>query len=500
MTTLRQQAAWLLCFLAGIWLGVKSDWSSSTDDEAAVSKAKNGVTAVAGMHAASTAGSQRSTKSAVSTTPGTLTKKPDKPVKKTTLDDLRRLLAINLYDCDLRRLFHDFEALPKGLPAADLPAAAATLWSSPHRMWTIMTLIEVLNRWAESEPKAPLDWLRTLNGEDKSVQLMRENLLHVIGKAHPDLLWQEIGPTQEWMREGWIASGMIGQYFAGDLNLAQKFFDALTDPCVRDFAFSSIASELAKKDPAAAIAWARSQTQSDWSDQVIANLYGRLAEKNPDVALAALNDTGTPLTSQQRERALEGLAEHHPDRLRSFIADGGLKSATMSEVKWLANNMKKLPRDLIDLAANVPAGEVRDSFLSSVAFKLSEQGDLEGAEKALRAVHPSLERVTAMREYAKGRASKSIADTTAWLTSLPPGPDRDAAIEGFTWHADETQPQMAIEWATAIAAPQYRETAIESAFDTWHKNNAKAAEAWLNGASALSADEKARLMEKVTKN
>lgn len=498
MTTMRQQIACLLSLLAGIWLGVRAG-GSSEQAEASHQRDEQGKTSTASASGTASNGAQRSSAATSSAISNTSAKKTAKLVKETSLADLRRLLAIDLFDCDLERMVHDLETVAKGLPAADLPAAAAMLWSSQRRIWVIMTLTNVLSRWAVSDPKAPLDWLRNLKSDENIAQLMRQNLLSDIGRKHPDLLWEEIGLNQEWMSGSWNAPGMIAQGFAGDLKLAQKFLDAVTDPSVRYFAISGIAGELAKKDPAAAIAWARSQTQSETRDLVIANLYARLADKNPDSGLALLNDISAPLTPQQRERLLGGLAEQHPERAREFIAAGGLKSATMREAALLASNLTKAPGDLIDLATNLAAGEVRDTFLSGVASNLSHQGDLDRAWQAVQDIHPSLERINAMRNYGKGRAKNSIADATAWLTSLAPGADRDAAIEGFTWHADGTQPQMAIEWATAITDPVYRESAIESTFDTWHKNNAKAAEAWLTNSTALSSDEKRRFSEKLTK-
>lgn len=499
MTTMRQQMAWLLCLLAGIWLGVRAGGASSEGDASHSLHEKN-KTADASTGGSTSSGKQRSGVTADSAAASTSAKKTEKPVKRTTLDELRRLLAVDLYDCDLERTFHDMETVVRGLATADLPAAAAMLWTSPRRIWEIMCLTNVLSRWAEAEPRAPLNWLRGLKSDGRIPQLLRQDLLMEIGRKHPDLLWEELMATQEWLSDGWLGSGMMAQGFASDLKLAQKFLDTVSDPSVRYFAMSAVVGELANKDPAAAIAWARSQPRSDAGDQIIASLHRRLAEKNPDAAFALLNNTSTPLTGRERERVIEGLAEYHPDRMREYISSGGMKSATMREAGLVGSNSKNTAAALLDLAPNVPAGEVRDSFLSSVSYQLSEQGDLDRAWAALQDIHPSIERITAMRNYGNGRAKKSIADTTAWLGSLPPGADRDAAIQGFTWHVDEAQPQMAIEWAAAISDKVYRQDAVQSTFNTWHKNNAKAAEAWLNAAGGLSADEKARLMEKVSKN
>lgn len=360
-----------------------------------------------------------------------------------------------------------------------------------------MTLVELMRRWGDTDPKAALDWLRGVKGDEKIARLIRQGILSQLGKKHPDLLWAEIGPTKEWMQEDWLASGMIGAGFASDLNLAQKFLDAVTDPGVRYFALSAIASELASKDPAAAIAWLRSQPRSERGDDILSSMYGRLADKNPDAALAALSDPNAGLRSEDRDRILSNLAEHHPDRMQAIIAAGGFKSASMSlarQMGWSSNKASAV--SMLALAPEVPAGEVRDAFLCQISSKLSNSGDLDHAWQAINDINPSLERGIALRSYGEARAKKSIADTTTWLGSMPAGADRDAAITGFARAAIEKQPQLAIEWASAITDPVYRDDEIENTFVNWHKADAKAADAWLSKATTLSAEDKSRLKEK----
>lgn len=500
---LRQQVLWLFCFIAGIWLGVRSGHSTADtatrESQSADASERTSVHRAERNGAASSGDRSSSAASSASSNASFVAGKPAPPVKKTSLDDLRRLLALDPYECDLKRMFSDFEAFAKGLPAADLPAAAAMLWSSPHRIWSVGTLTNVLSRWADDDPKAPLEWLRGLKDNEKIVQLLRRNIVSEIGSKHPNLLWAEIGDTQEWMGDGWPASGLIAQGFASDLKLASKFLDQVTDPSVRYFALSGIAGELAKKDPAAAITWLRSLPQSSYGDDIVSNMFGRLARKSPDSAIAALNDPAAGLRERDRERILENLVEHHPERAKAIIAAGGLKTATMSLASTMASRSTSSNdvEALLALAPEVPAGEVRDAYLSKIASKLSKYGDLDLAWKAIGDISPSLERGIAMRSYGQARAEKSIADATTWLSSLPSGADRDAAITGFVQTTIDKQPQMAIEWAAAITDPLYRADAIEDSFHNWHKTDAKAAEAWLSKATTLSAEDKSRLKEKI---
>ena len=497
----RQQVFWLVCFIAGIWLGVRSGHSTNGTCDTADSAARSDDTALHSAKQGGAATARGTSSSGSSSTESSASHggaKSTAAAKKATLDDLRRLLALDPYECDLRKMLGEFENISKRLADSDLPVAAAMLWGDHHRFWSVMTLAEVINRWGDIDPKAALDWLRDVKGDEKIARLIRQNVLSQIGKKHPDLLWAEIGPTKEWMEDDWLASGMIGAGFASDLNLAQKFLDAVTDPGVRHFALSAIAGELATKDPAAAIAWLRSQPRSERGDDILSNMYGRLAEKNPDAALAAMNDPSTGLRSQDRERIVSSLAEHHPQRAQAIIAAGGLKSATMSLARhmgWSYNAASAV--SMLALAPEVPAGEVRDAFLSQISSRLSNSGDLDRAWQAIGDINPSIERISAMQNYGEARAKKSIADTTTWLSGLPAGADRDAAITGFTHAAIDKQPQMAIEWATAITDPVYRDDEIENAFVNWHRADAKAADVWLSKARALSTADKTRLKEKV---
>lgn len=503
MTTLRQQAPWLACLLAGIWLGIRAGGPSEAEDATAARDQKTHSQTTANGHTAESSAAQQNSSSpkttTARTTQGTTSIIP--PAKRFTLDDLRRLIDTDFYNADLGRLFHDFQVLPKSLAEADLPAAAAMIWNAKHHFLAMMCLIQVLDRWAEREPGAALDWLRAQKGEEHILKMIRYGVLHTVGSKNPSLLWQEIGPTLEWQSEDWVAGGYIGQYFASNPELRQKFLDATTDSTSRYFAINSIARKMADTDPAAAIAWAKAQPHNDEVEQTISNLYRTLAEKNPAAALDGLAGRSGTLSHSDREHLIEGLAKNHPEQLREFIAAGGLKSAGMRELGLIGSYLEKSQRDFVALASEIPAGEKRDAFLSSLSFQLSQQGDTDGAWAALKDIPPSLERRSAMWSYAEGRTtSKNIAEMTSWLGSLPTGSDRDSAIAGFARSASKSQPQMACEWSASIADAVYREDIVEESFQSWHRNNAKAAESWLNGAGGLSADEKARLMEKVSKN
>lgn len=493
MTSARQ-ILWAACFLVGVWLGARA--GSPGGDGRSVAPGADGPGA--SQRSQSTTGPSSPHSSGAAAAPGASIhrKKKPKPEDKVRLEDLRRLLETEIGDANLTRTFHLAEKTLLGLPVADLPAAAAMLWEqSSQKLWASLFLAETISRWAEADPKAALAWMKTLSGNETFVFYLRARALEILGKKNPDLLWSEIGQRQEWMDDRWVASGFIGRAFGKSPELGKKFLDSVTDPGVRRMAVGMVIGALAEKDVQAALALARSLPDARERESALREAYKALAASDPDAALAALRTNTSEMPASIRQRLLAKLAEDHPDRARQFISDGGLRRASQEEATALARGIRKSIGELAALAAHVPEGPPRDAFLGAIAERLAEGGELDAAWKALQNVKPGLERQSAMQGYSANMACKSAAEASSWLAALPAGHDRDAAIRGFVFAINSQKPQMACEWALAVSDSVYREDMIESAFSTWHEQDAPAAEAWLSTSAALSADEKSRLLE-----
>jgi hypothetical protein len=433
--------------------------------------------------------------------PGASTgKRKTKPEETASLEDLRQLLATEFWEANLARTFQLAQKILRALPASDLPAAAAMLWEqSSQKPWAPLFLTEIVNRWAEADPKATLAWMKTLSGNETFVFYMRAHVLQTLGTKDPESLWAEIGQTQEWMDDRWVASGFIGRAFGTSPELAKKFLASVTDPGVRRMAVGMVISALAENDVRAALALARSLPDARERESALREAYKALAASDPDAALAALRTNTSEMPVSIRKRLLSKLAQEHPDRARQFIADGGLRTASQEEATALARGIGKSIGEFAALAAHFPEGPSRDTFLGAVAEELAESGDLDAAWKALQNVQPGLERQSAMQGYSAAMAGKSVAEASAWLAALPAGHDRDAAIRGFVFKINDQKPQMACEWALSMSDAVYREDVIESAFSMWHKQDAPAAEAWLTASSTIPTAEKSRLLDEIAK-
>lgn len=495
------QAAAIACFLTGIWLGVRAGVPpqlASADPEHNASAAASGSAKPSGgLISSSTGGGKPSSPNAAAAAK----KKATGQAKKSALEDLRQLLDTDFYHTHLEALFHRYDKIVELLPLAELPVAAAMLWEHGRRQrWALIILLEVTRRWGKEDPKAALAWIKTLDGNETMVFHLREGILGSLGETSPQLLWEEISQTQEWMDDRWIGSGMVGRYFGKDPELAKRFLASITDPGVRDLAAQAAVGALAEHDPQAALAWARSFPDSRAKENAVSRAFGALAESDPEAALAALRAQGSDIPASARERLLSKLVEKHPERAREFILSGGLKAGTQQEAEALARGLADRSPGDSALLASIPAGAARDAFLGMAAQRLAGSGDLDAAWGLIQKTQPGLERQSAMQGYSAAKTDKSVAEATTWLATLPAGHDRDSAIRGFVNQAASKNPQAACEWAAAMTDPIYRQDMLEWAVSAWHNRDTPAgAEAWLTATTTISPAEKERLMREIKK-
>jgi len=89
-----------------------------------------------------------------------------------------------------------------------------------------------------------------------------------------------------------------------------------------------------------------------------------------------------------------------------------------------------------------------------------------------------------LQEIRKGGSSsawtrKDHKGAGEWLTGLPPGPARDAAIAGFSETIRRFEPEAAAAWADAISDPEKRIQELSKSVQTWAQTKPDAALNWI---------------------
>lgn len=217
----------------------------------------------------------------------------------------------------------------------------------------------------------------------------------------------------------------------------------------------------AKLDPAAAVAWADKQANSDFKDSQM------------DGVITAWMKTDLP--------AAAAYAREH--------LDGTIKSE--SRVAHAANLLAgQDPKAAIAYIESLPEGTARQFAQTMAAIKWAYNDPVAAAAW-----------VSSLPPAAQGAASASVVamwvpqDPQAasnWINTLQ-GDARDSAISAYSANLAPRDPGTALSWAQSIAGDSIRTSTVEALVVQWLSRDRTSASAWINN-SQLSVEEKQRLL------
>ena len=101
-----------------------------------------------------------------------------------------------------------------------------------------------------------------------------------------------------------------------------------------------------------------------------------------------------------------------------------------------------------------------------------------------------------MGTIAEQWADKEPKKAAQWIESLPEGPQRDAAIAGFTGVILEKDTSAAAEWVATIADRAVREKAAGNVYGTWLWRDPLAARQWLRELPGIHETFRARVLKR----
>ena len=253
------------------------------------------------------------------------------------------------------------------------------------------------------------------------------------------------------------------------------------------------------------------------------NAYGRLAQgaarKDPAAALA----WARTLSGENRELAMEWAAitwaEKDPEAaLTASLSQGGAEAAARPLDLEIFNRC--LDRNFTATRAwveKLPPGPVRETATQRIVWGLAARGDEESARQLLAQV-PEAQREPLGRDIAAnlaseqpGLAARWLGQTAAnrdsamvfgrvaaqwarsdlkaaggWADRLPAGLARDAAVARFATEVVELDPAAAADWAASVSDENQRTSVIGRIVQEWGGRDREAAERWLQATPALT--------------
>ncbi|HEY2343664.1 MAG TPA: hypothetical protein VGH90_11560 [Chthoniobacteraceae bacterium] len=356
------------------------------------------------------------------------------------LRDLARAVLVEEIPAALQSLHEKAKTEPNdpagdgyGLAAAlarhwgeiDPRAAASYLAAGKPDEWSGFMLGSVLEPWASSQPKAVNAWLSAQPENAISYRALQWVIPYLV-KSDPRAALAAVDRQtagQSSIREiidQWAESDPEAALAAGrERKLDSSEFNA------------GIAAIWSKKDPPAALAWAT-------------NLSARREETVRGICQA--------WASREPQEALAWVAKRQDPALRSEV----IKAA-------FANLAAKDSAAAIEQANALPEGEGRDSALAAV-IRSAATADPKAAAKMLADLHAGAQRDNAAVKICQAWAATDPRSALDWLigNARPMGPgnrDFDSIVKNWA----EKAPRDAAAWAGALPPGANRNAALNAA-------------------------------------
>jgi len=324
--------------------------------------------------------------------------------------------------------------------------------------------------------------------------------------------WAEVDPTAAMafsntmgMAGGFVRPTILQSWASVDPANAAKYYSqnprefAMMDamgggrggPMGGQGASSIIASEWAKQDPAAALAWANSLTAG--KGQAMSAVVSEVAKSDPKKAaemLASMDPTDRPgayrsvaaqygaldfPSAQSWIRTLP--AEDQAAALASAI--GGLSGTDPAKAALEVKSMEA--GDSKDRAVEVVVGNLAKKDPQAAAEFLKSQD----SEKALR---------DGMRPLMQQWAVQNPAAALTFINSYDAGPVRDSAAQAYVWSNNTSKPSEIIKVAESITDEGDRNRSIGVTAMRWMAEDPAAAKQYIQASTSIPDDSKERIL------
>ncbi len=355
-----------------------------------------------------------------------------------------------------------------GLTADQLAEEATKLENLPMSE-RIMASILLFGRWSEVDPTAAMAFSNTMGMAG--------------GFVRPTILqsWASVDPANaaKYFSENPREFAMMGM------------MGGRGGPMGGQGGASIIASEWARQDPAAAMAWAASLTTD--KGQAMSSVIGEVAKTDPCKAVAMIGQMdGADRAGAYRSVAARYGALDFVDAqtwIRTLPADDQA-AALASAIGGLSSNN---PLEAAKQVAAMADGDERDGLIPDVVKNLARL-DTAAAAEFLRNQESESAQRDGMRELMPTWTSQNPVAALAYANSFE-GSVRDSALQAYVWSNNKGSPAELVNVALTIDDKGDRDRSTAMAAMRWMREDAPAARAFVDASTELSDDLKERIIE-----
>lgn len=356
-----------------------------------------------------------------------------------------------------------------GLTASQLADEAAKLENLPLNERMIASFL-LFGRWAETDATAAMNFSNTMGFAGN---LVRPTILQS---------WASVDPAgaAKYVTDNPREFAMMGMMGGGRGGMMSGQSSS-----------SVIASEWARQDPAAAMAWANTLTTE--KEQAMTSIVSEVSKTDPKKAAEMLASMSGDKSSAYRSIAANYGAQNFAEAqawVRTLPADEQ-SNAMSSAIRGLSNtDAHAAARELATMAA----GEAKDRAVPEVVGDLARI-DPKAAGALLKQQGSEDSQRDGLRELIPTWVSQDAGAALTYANSLEAGTNRDAALQSYVWSNNTGAPADLIKVAETIGDKGDRERSIGIAAARWMREDATSAKAYVEQSTTLSDDTKQNIIE-----
>lgn len=334
----------------------------------------------------------------------------------------------------------------------------------------IMASILLFGRWAEVDPNAAMAFSNTMGMTG--------------GFVRPTILqsWASVDPAN------------AAKYYAANPRefAMMDMMGGGRGPMGGRGASSIIASEWARQDPAAALAWAGSLTSGKGG--AMSAVVTEVAKSDPRKAGEMIGK----MDAADQPGAYKSVAEQYGSMdfneaqnwIRTLPADQQAE-ALSSAISGLS---KTDPVAASKQIATMAAGDEKDGLIAEIAGSLAKSDPQAAADFIKRQDSEQAQR-DSMRELLPAMTAKDPAAALAFVNSYQPGAVRDSAAQAYVWSNNTGSPADLMKVAETITDEGDRSRTMGIAAMRWMREDPAAAKAYVAASTSLTDEAKQRITE-----
>ncbi|MDE0571113.1 MAG: hypothetical protein OSB44_10555 [Verrucomicrobiales bacterium] len=387
----------------------------------------------------------------------------------------------------------------KLMRSGDVSEAMKMILNSPGSIGRMEALLDFVKELDSDEVELALAEVRGM-GRGGDMFMSMSLLMSRYAEIDPEKALGFVGKSSG-MERGMGTSSILRTWASKDPKAAADYLtknmlkDGGDDWMMRRTA-ASVASEWAKQDTNAALAWAKGLP-----DEVKGDALGNIIEQiTTDDPLKAA-EVAMGFEGEQQGRALRTIADqwsrNEPEQALKWAEalTGEERVGVMEEA--LENWVRKDTESTVAYLDKMEASE-RDSIMKEVVEQWARVGGDATADAAkwVASQDDGKGKVDATGEVVGQWMRSDPEAASEWLGAQPVGDARDRGVAALLRDRSVREdPSAAVAWADTISNDEMRGEQVERSARSWLASDRAAALEYLETSESLSADQKTKLIE-----